>query len=73
MHTKKLESSYYVLPSSMARQHPETKNVLVYGTDGEVKISNALASVFPDAVHLNCIRMSSKKACEGTSVPVWAR
>jgi transposase-like protein len=50
----KQKSSYYVLPSLMVRHHPGTKNIPVYGTDGEVNISNALTSIFPNAVHLRC-------------------
>lgn len=54
LHKRKLESSYYILPSSMVKYRPETRGVLVIGTDGEENISKALSNVFADAVHLRC-------------------
>ena len=54
LHKKKLESSYYALPSSIVKYRMETRGVLVIGTDGEENLWNAMASVFTDAVHLRC-------------------
>ena len=54
LHKRKLQSSYYTLPSSIVKYRPETKGVLVIGTDGEENLWNALCSVFTDAVHLRC-------------------
>ena len=54
LHKRKLQSSYYTLPSSIVKYLPETKGVLVIGTDGEEDLRNALYSVFTDAIHLRC-------------------
>ena len=39
---RKLEESYYTLPSLMVKYQPETRGVLVVGTDGEENIWKAL-------------------------------
>ena len=54
LHKRKLETSYYALPSLMVKYNNNIKGVLVYGTDGEANISSAMCNVFPDAVHLRC-------------------
>ena len=52
LYKSKLQSSYYTLPSSIVKYRPETRGVLVIGTDSEENLWNALSSVFPDAIHL---------------------
>ena len=52
LHKRKLQSSYYTVPSSIIKYRPEMRGVLVIGTDGEENLWNALSSVFPDAIHL---------------------
>ena len=54
LHKRKLEESYYTLPSLMVKYQPETRGVLVVGTDGEEYIWKALNNVFSDALHLRC-------------------
>ena len=52
LHKRKLEESYYTLPSLMVKYQPETRGVLVVDTDGEENIWKALNNVFSDTVHL---------------------
>ena len=52
LHKRKLQSSYYTLLSSIAKYHPETRNVLVIGTNGEENLWNVLFSVFADSTHV---------------------
>lgn len=54
LHKRKLQSSCYTLPSSIVKHCPETRGVLVIGTDSEENLWNALSSVFPDAIHQQC-------------------
>ena len=54
LHKRKLEESYYTLPSLMVKYKPETRGVLVVGTDDEENIWMALNNVFLDALHLRC-------------------
>ena len=54
LHKRKLEESYYTLPSLMVKYQPETRGVLVVGTDGEENIWKALNNVFSDALRLRC-------------------
>ena len=54
LHKRKLEESYYTLPSLMVKYQPETRGVLVVGTDGEENIWKTLNNVFLDALHLRC-------------------
>ena len=32
------------------------RNILAFGTDGEVELHKALATNFPNAIHLRCFR-----------------
>ena len=54
LHKRKLEESYYTLPSLMVKYQPETRGVLFVGTDDEENIWKALNNVFLDALHLRC-------------------
>lgn len=75
LHKRRLESSYYTLPSLMVKYQPKTRGVLVYGTDGETNLSSALGSVF-DAIHLRCdmhLKDNVKSAVSQHNVPQTAK
>ena len=54
LHKQKLLSSYKTLPLLMTKYRKETSGVLVFGTDGEENLYNAMAEVFVNAKHLRC-------------------
>ena len=54
LHKQKLLTSYKTLPLLMTKYRKETNGVLVFGTDGEVNLYNAMAQVFENAKHLRC-------------------
>ena len=54
LHKQKLLTSYKTLPLLMTKYRSETSNVLVFGTDGEENLYNAMAEVFVHAKHLRC-------------------
>ena len=54
LHQKKTFESYFKLPSGMIQECPELKNLKVFGTDGEVSLSNAFEACFDKAHHLLC-------------------
>lgn len=54
LHKQKLLTSYKTLPLLMTKYRKETSGVLVFGTDGEENLYNAMAEVFVDAKHLRC-------------------
>lgn len=54
LHKQKLLTSYKTLPLLMTKYRRETTDVLVFGTDGEENLYNAMAEVFVNAKHLCC-------------------
>lgn len=54
LHKQKLLTSYKTLPLLMTKYRRETTDVLVFGTDGEENLYNAMAEVFVNAKHLRC-------------------
>ena len=54
LHKQKLLSSYKTLPLLMTKYRKETSGVLVFGTDGEENLYNAMAEVFVNAKYLRC-------------------
>ena len=54
LHKRRLESSYFNLPASMLKYKPETRGILVVGTDGEDNIVSAACRGFTSATMLRC-------------------
>lgn len=54
IHQRKLFESYHTLPSNMVKYHPPLKNLLVFGTDGEVNLYQAFQVTMEHSVHLLC-------------------
>jgi hypothetical protein len=56
VHHRKLFSSYNYFASTLVSLKPELRNILAFGTDGEVELYKAFAAQFPNAIHLRCFR-----------------
>ena len=54
IHQKKLFDSYFTLPSMMIEYKPSLQRVLVYGSDGERNLCEAMDTSFCFATHLLC-------------------
>ena len=52
--SRKTFDSYFQLPSKMLRCKPELANIMVYGTDREVKVSDSMKCCIPNGHHLLC-------------------
>ena len=56
VHQQKKFSSYNFFASSLISLRPILHNILAFETDGEVELHKALATNFPNAIHLRCFR-----------------
>lgn len=54
LHQRKTFDSYFKLSSSLLQNSPNLKNLQVFGTDGDVNLSNAFEVCFPSSIHLLC-------------------
>ena len=55
IHQKKSFDSYFKLTSSIIQENPSLEDLKVYGTDGDVNLSEAFEVCFTNAEHLLCV------------------
>jgi len=56
VHQQKKFSSYNFFASGLISLRPALRNILAFGTDGEVELYKAFMTNFPNALHLRCFR-----------------
>ena len=72
VHQTKTFHAFYYFASTLIRLNPALKNVMAFGTDGEVKLIKAFHTAYPNAVHLRCtnhIRQNVKDKLRALGLP----
>ena len=54
VHVRKDFSTYHFFSSSLVGQRPQLASLLVFGSDGELALEQALSATFPKAQHVRC-------------------